>query len=184
MLEEIIQAVEADRDDNREIPASQVRIWMSSKDPDVLGATYGFFHSAHTARVKPELSFDEVFDFTLNYYEWCIRTDPAPGKWASTRYSAGWDMASWFCALWDQRREKEYFERIKSRLAKLYKLGDADLKQAIAHAIVEHLFERKPIRKFFSDWKADPVLKFAYDEGMLWVTRGGTSPLSTPPDKQ
>src|SRR5882672_1081687 len=98
MLEEIIRIVEIGPVGDQEIPASQVRSWMSSKDPDVMGATYGFFHSALAAKVKPELSFDEVFDFTLSYYEWCIKTDPAPGQWASTRYSAGWDLASWFCA--------------------------------------------------------------------------------------
>src|SRR5579871_1608804 len=142
MLQQIRRELQADRTETREIPAATVRTWMASDEPDVRGATYGFFHSPHTARVRPELSFDEVFDFTLSYYEWCIRTDPPPGNWASTRYSAGWDLTSWFFALWNQKREKKYFDRIKSRLAALYKAGDPDLKQAIAHAIIEHLFER------------------------------------------
>ena len=184
MLEEIRRELQSSRDETREIPASRVRNWMSSKDPDVLGATYGFFHSAHTGRIRPKLSFDEIFDFTLAYYEWCIRTDPPPGRWASTRYSAGWDLASWFFVLWDQKRDKKYFDRIKLKLEQLYESGDADLKQAIEHAIVEHLFERKAIRKFFANWKNDPQMKAAYEEGMLWITRGGTSPLSETPKER
>jgi len=156
---------------------------MSSEDPDVRGATYGFFHSAHAARINPTLSFDEIFDFTLQYFDWCMRTDPAPGGWANTRYSAGWDLVGWFFGLWDEGRDKKYFKVIKSRLAKLYKAADADLKKAIEHAIIEHLFERKQVRNFFSDWKDDPELKSAHDEGMLWVTHGGSSPLSERQDK-
>jgi len=151
---------------------------MSATEPDVRGATYGLLHSAHMTRVKPALTFDEVFDFILGYFEWCIKTDPAPGAWANTRYSAGWDLVGWFLALWDQRPDKKYFERIKSRLATLYKGGNAELKKSIEHAIVEHLFERKEVRKFFADWEDDPALKPAYDEGKLWVSRGGNSPLS------
>lgn len=181
MLEQIRRELESGRGETREIPAVLVRSWMASHDPDVRGATYGFFHSAHTTRVTPELSFDEVFDFTLNYYEWCIKTDPAPGGWANTRYSAGWDLVGWFSALWNQQRERKYFEEIKLRLADLYKNGNADLRKAIEHAIIEHLFERKQIRRFFADWERDPCLKSAYAEGTLWVTHGGTSPLTKRP---
>ncbi len=178
MLEQIRRELEADRCETREIPASLVRTWMASKDPDVLGATYGFFHSSAASRVGPALSFDEVFDFTLRYFEWCIRTDPAPVGWANTRYSAGWDLVGWFFGLWDQSRDRNYLKKIKTRLAGLYKTGDADLKKSIEHAIIEHLFERKQVREFFADWENDPDLKPAYDEGVLWVTHGGSSPLS------
>lgn len=183
MLEQIKREAEADPRDSRKIPASLVRGWMVSDDPDVRGAAYAFFSSPHTARIQPELSFDEIFDFTLNYYEWCIKTDSPPGGWVNTRYSAGWDLVSWFASLWHQDRDKSYFERIKDRLAKLYKAGDADLRKSIEHAIIEHLFERKQIRKFFADWKDDADLKAAYAEGMLWVTHGGSSPLTESSEK-
>ena len=178
MIEQIRQELEADRNETREIPASTVRGWMASKDSEVLGATYGLLHSAHASRIRPRLGFDEVFNFVLCYFEQCIRIDPAPGGWAHTRYSAGWDLVGWFCGLWDEQRDRSYFNHIKARLATLYKTGDADLKKAIEHAIIEHLFEKKAIRKFFGDWENDSELKRAYDEGMLWVTHGGSSPLS------
>lgn len=184
MLDQIRRELEADPDETREISASLVRTWMANREPNVRGAMYGLLHSSHAARVNPPLSFDEVFDFVLQYFEWCIKTDPAPGGWANTRYSAGWDLVGWFIGLWDESRDKKYFEAIKVCLESLYKTGDADLRKAIEHSIVEHLFERKAIRKFFGDWKTDPVLKPAYDEGVLWVTRGGKSPLSEQQSKE
>jgi hypothetical protein len=183
MLEQIRRELEAGTNERREIAAALVRDWMANEDPDVRGATYAFLDSAHAERVRPQLSFDEVFNFILNYYEMCITTDPEPGSWANTRYSAGWDLVGWFCRLWDEHRDKKYFETIKSRLATLYKGGDPDLKRSIEHAIIEHLFERKQIRKFFADWKNDPDLKTAYAEGMMWVTHGGNSPLTESPTK-
>jgi hypothetical protein len=36
-------------------------------------------------------------------------------------------------------------------------------------AILEHLFEKKGLRQFFADWKADPQLKTGYDEAQLWA---------------
>jgi hypothetical protein len=129
MLEQIKQELEADPRETRLIPAPLVRQWMANRDPDVRGATYGFFHSSHASRITPPLPFDEVFDFILQYFEWRIRTDPAPGAWANTRYSAGWDLVGWFIGLWDDARDKKYFEVIKLRLAELYRAGDTDLKK-------------------------------------------------------
>jgi hypothetical protein len=183
MLEQIRLELKTDVDETRVIPAERVKSWMSSTEPDVRGATYAFLHSRHVARVLPAVSFDEVFDYILGYFEWCIRSDPAPGGWANTRYSAGWDLVGWFLGLWDQGHEKRYFDAIKSRLASLYSAGEPELKKAIEHAVIEHLFERKQVRKFFADWESDPLLKPAYDEGMLWVTHGGKSPLSGSEDE-
>lgn len=156
---------------------------MTSKDLDVIDATYVLINSSHVQRIDPPLSFDEIFDFMLHYYVTCLKENPTPRGKPPMRYSAGWDLVAWFCHLWDTGAGKQYFKRIKAQLADLYKSGDSDLKKAIEHATIEHLFERKPIRKFFADWKSDPELRPAYDEGMLWVSHGGTSPLSEPSDK-
>ena len=183
MLEEIERELRADRNSDRPIPAPLIRRGMDSKDWDLIDATYVLLNSAHVQRIAPPLSFDEVFEFTLRYYISCLKDNPTPRGKPPMRYSAGWDLVAWFCHLWDNGVEKQYFKRIKAQLADLYKSGDGDLKQAIEHAIVEHLFERKPIRKFFADWKSDSELRPAYEEGVLWVSHGGTSPLSEPSEK-
>jgi hypothetical protein len=178
MLQEIITELEKSAGERTSIPDSQVRRWMKSEDTDTLGATYGFLSKAdHVQRVTPPLPVDDVFEFMLRYYEFCLRTDPK-SRWANSRYSAGWDLVGWFTQMWDVKRDKKYFEAVKSLLEKVYLTGDTELKKCIEHAVLEHLFERKDIRMFFSDWRDNPQLRPAYDEGKLWVDGGGTSPLT------
>jgi hypothetical protein len=178
MLQEIIRELETSPGQGTTIPALQVRNWMSSEDADTLGATYGFLsNAAQIQRVSPSLQFDEVFSFMLRYYEFCFKTDPK-SQWANSRYSAGWNLTGWFTRMWDEKRDKEYFQAIKSLLERLYITGTPELKKCLEDAVIEHLFERKPIRKFFGDWAHNPQLRQAYDAGILWVDSGGTSPLT------
>lgn len=147
-------------------------------DADRFGAIYVFLSKIeHIRRVSPPLSFDLVFDFMLRYYEFCLKSNPE-SKWANNSYSAGWDLTGWFVSMWDEGREKKYFEMIKTSLAELYVGGSPELRKCIEHAVIEHLFERKPIREFFVDWRDKPELRPAYDEGILWIKGGGTSPLT------
>jgi hypothetical protein len=52
-------------------------------------------------------------------------------------------------------------------MAALYKEGDQRLRTCIVQATLEHLFERKPIKKYFSDWKQNPMLRDAFEEASL-----------------
>ena len=175
---DVIREVTADSTEHGRIPESVVKSWMSSQDPDVLGATYVLLTSSiHAHRIDPPLTFDEIFEFLLRYYEWCLRTDPK-SQWANSRYSAGWDLAGWFISLWDRHVDEKYIDRSKDLLERLYRTEGPELQRCIEHAILEHLFERKEIRKIFDAWRNDPGLKPAYDEAALWVAHGGTSPLS------
>jgi len=178
MLQEIIKEFKTPPGGGESVPQSTVLKWMSSEDADTLGATYVFLSKPeHVSRVVPPLMFDPVFNFMLRYYSLCLKTNPQ-SEWANSAYSAGGDLVGWFVWMWDEGREAKYFELIKSRLAEIYVSGSPELKKCLEHSIIEHLFERKPIRKFFIDWKADPRLRPAYEEGMLWVSGGGTSPLT------
>lgn len=180
MFEEIIEALETPQSERTSIPDSRVRRWMKSEDADTLGAAYAFLSKAdHLQRVTPALSFQDVFEFMLRYYGFCFRKDPK-SRWANSRYSAGWDLVGWFTQMWDENQDKKYLEDIKSFLGKLYLAGDPELRECIEHAVLEHLFERKDILQFFSDWRDNPQLRPAYDEGKLWVDGGGTSPLTEP----
>jgi hypothetical protein len=156
---------------------------MRSTDLNLMDATYVLLNSPHLQRIAPPLLFDEVFEFTLRYYVSFLRENPSPRGKPPMRYSAGWDLVAWFCHLWDSGVDKTYFASIKAQLAELYKSGDNDLKRAIEHAIIEHLFERRQVRKYFVDWQSDPELKPAYEEGLLWIKHGGTSPLSEHQDR-
>jgi hypothetical protein len=178
MLQEIEEELQKPAEKRTSVPQSKVRKWMESKDTESLGATYVFLSKAeHVDRVTPPLAFDPVFDFLLKYFEFCLTANPKSER-ANSAYSAGYDLVGWFVWMWDEKRDKKYFEAIKSLLSRLYVSGTPELKKCIEHGIVEHLFERKAIRNFFGDWKDDPNLRPAYEEGMLWIKGGGSSPLT------
>src|ERR1700675_1626919 len=180
MLQEIIKELKTPSANRGKISGSEVHRWMKRKDTDTLGATYAFLSNGEQVqRVGPPLSFDDVFEFLLRYYEFCLTTDP-DSAWANDRYSAGWDLVGWFTSLWDEQRDGKYLQAIKSLLATLYVTGTPELKKCIEHAVMEHLFERNAIQEFFSEWRDNPQLHPAYEEGTMWVNRGGTSPLTKP----
>jgi hypothetical protein len=159
------------------IPLNELREWIKSEDIEVLGHLYLVLNDSRF-HIDPPLSRDEYQKFATHYYERCLLENPE-GEWSDNRYSAGWDIVRWFVQLWDDAQvTRSTLIETKEWLGKLYKEGDEALRKCIVTATVEHLFERKEIREFFTDWENDPVLKPAYEEGILWVTRGGASPLS------
>lgn len=183
MLEEIIKHLQV-TEAQSPIPESSVRTWMSSNDPEVLGATYAIVSNGKLAqRITPSLSFDEVFSFLLHYYEFCLKNDPH-GEWVDDRFTASCDFVSAFVSLWDEGRDKKYFQEMKSLLSRLYIEGPGEFKDSIEQAIVEHLFERGDIREFFGDWRDDPRLQAAYAAGKLWADGGGRSPLTQRRNRQ
>jgi hypothetical protein len=180
MLQEIIRHLNTAESESSAIAEPEVRRWMSSDDPEELGATYALLTNAQLVqRITPELSFDQIFAFLLRYYEFCLRYNPQ-GEWVNDRFTAGCDFVSAFVSLWDEKRDKKYFREMKSLLSRLYIEGPGELKDSIEQAVVEHLFERDEIREFFGDWRVDPQLRPAYEAGKLWAEGGGRSPLTQP----
>jgi hypothetical protein len=103
-----------------------------------------------------------------HYYGRCFRENP-DGEWSDSAYSAGWDLVGVFIELWDNDSvPREHLLDLKEWIAGLYKTGNAGLRTCVVNATLEHLFERKPIRKYFSDWRKDPLLAAAYGEACLW----------------
>ena len=181
MFSEIVNYIQAARDGSlTTIPDSQVRSWMSTSDPEVLGAIYVLLTDAKLSQtITPPLPFDEVFAFFLRYFEFCLRNDPQ-GEWVDDRFTAGCDFVSAFVSYWDAGCDSKCFREMKSLLSRLYIEGSGEMKDSIEQAVVEHLFERADIRQFFADWQDDPQLRSAYEAGRLWVEGGGRSPLTQP----
>jgi len=91
-------------------------------------------------------------------------------------------MENIFVSLWkDTSVPRTLLAQLKAWLGKLYKEGDAEIRTCIVQATLEHLFEHKDVREFFSDWQNDAVLAKAYTEASEWYKGGGTSPLGRPP---
>jgi hypothetical protein len=154
-----------------EIPKAKVVDCMASEDIEAMGAVYYLLTGgAHVTRIQPSLMLDEAKDSFLAYYAHCFREDP-DAEWADSRYTAGHGLMAWFKSMWYEEPAVpvSVFEEIKAWLADLYRNNDADVRLALVHACLEHLFEEKKIRKFFSDWKDDATLSEAYAEAVSWV---------------
>jgi len=178
MLETIVGELMRPPKETPPIKAATVRRWMRATDSEVRGATYHLLTEDDCfRRITPPLDPDEVFDWLLKYYEWCLRTNRR-GEWADSRFTAASDMVMWFVDMWDEGVDRSYLERIKDLIAGLYVTGSSDFKRGLVDSFLEHLFERKRIMKLFESWKDDPQLAEAYEEAALWVRGGGRSPLT------
>ena len=168
------------------VPREKVLTWMQSGDIEVLGRTFYFMtDKRHSPRIRPALAFEDYHPFAIRYYKRCFRENPEESKWALGRYPAGWSFVNWFAGLWNVSTvPRKALNDLKQLLATLYKEGDSALRTCIVTAILEHLFERRTIAKFFSNWEQDPILRTAYQEGMQWPKGGGRTPLGKPPPKR
>jgi hypothetical protein len=156
------------------LPLNDLEQWMDSEDIEVLGFTNAMIHDGRF-RIDPPLQVADYALWIKRYYGRCFVEDP-DGKWSDSSYSAGWDLVGVFIALWDDNSvPRELLRDLKGWIGGLYKSGDDRLRTCIVNATLEHLFERKPIRKYFSEWRNDPMLAAAYNEACLW---GAKTPLS------
>jgi hypothetical protein len=161
------------------IPLSELREWMKSSDIQILGFVHHTIGNGRF-RIEPELPVEEFVDFVKHYYERCLHENP-DGVWSDSSYSAGMDLVNIFGNLWRHTQvPRLLLDDLKNFLGRLYRDGDESTRTCIVHATLEHLVEQKPIRKFFSEWSSDPVLRVAYEEACLWPDGGGSTPLGKP----
>jgi hypothetical protein len=162
------------------VPLSDVRQWFKSEDIEVLGFASGLVHDARF-RIEPPLTPHEYKTFVMHYYGRCLKEDPK-GEWADSRYSAGSTLVNIFASFWrDSSVPREILKELKTWLGRLYAEGDESIRTCIVNATLEHLFEQKDIREFFSDWKKDPVLTIAHKEACEWYLGVGKNPLGRRP---
>jgi hypothetical protein len=161
------------------ISRDTVKRWMSSNDLDALGAVHALLHKPqYLERISPPIDADERRCFVMHYLERCLKENP-DSEWASTRYEAGWELASWFGGLWNDPSAREFCGEVKDKLAALYRDGDDELRRALVDAALEHMFEQCDIARFFEDWKDNAVLGTAYREALEWSEKGGKSGLQS-----
>jgi hypothetical protein len=162
------------------VSLDDVRVWMASDDIELLGFTHHLL-SNRRFRIEPPISMGEYVVFTKLYCERCFKENP-DGEWSDSSYSAGYDLVNIFAGLWnDGAVPRTVLADLKDWMGKLYKSGDSEMRICIVNATLEHLFEQKKIRAFFSDWQKDETLRIAYSEASEWYQGGGKSPLGKPP---
>lgn len=158
------------------IALADFREWISSEDMEILGFAYSM-SANRRFRIEPPFPLEDYLRFMKHYIERCFRESP-DGEWSDSRWTAGWDLVNIFARLWrDPETPRSVLRDLKEWLAGLYKGFDEDIRRCIVQATLEHLFEQKPIRQFFSDWKNDAILRAAYEDACLWPDGGGRTPL-------
>lgn len=153
---------------------TEVKAWMNSDDIEVLGVVDTVIHDGRF-RIEPPLSVTDYVLWVKHYYGRCFRENP-DGEWSDSSYSAGWHFVGIFINLWDDETvPRQVLLDLKDWVASVYKDGDLRLRECVVNASLEHLFERQPIREYFSDWQDDSTLAPAYEQACLW---DGRTPLS------
>ena len=161
------------------LPLNDLQKWMSNTDIEVLGFVNAMLHDRRF-RIDPPMQQSDYIKFIKHYFERCLHENP-DGEWSDSRYTAGGDMVNIFASLWrDASVPRPVLTDLKTWLGKLYKEGDQEIRTCIVQATLEHLFEQKDIRKFFSDWQKDEVLKVAHAEASDWYKGGGRTSLGRP----
>jgi hypothetical protein len=152
--------------ENERVATTRTEAVDGQCDIELLGFLDAIIHDKRF-HIEPALPLHDYTQWVKRYYGRCFRENP-DGESSDSSYSAGWDFLGVFISLWDDGVSRDVLTDLKLWLAALYKEGDSRLRTCIVNATLEHLFERKPIRKFFADWKNDPDLVSAYDEACLW----------------
>ena len=161
------------------LPLNDLQKWMANKDIEVLGFVHAMLHDGRF-KIEPPIQQSDYVKFIKYYFHRCLHEDP-DGEWSDSRYSAGADLVNVFARLWrDPSVPRSLLTDLKTWLGKLYEEGSQEIRTCIVQATLEHLFEQKDIRKFFSDWQKDEVLKVAFDEASEWYKGGGRTPLGKP----
>ncbi|WP_100699001.1 hypothetical protein [Advenella sp. S44] len=142
--------------------------WMRSQDINTMGAIYSLLlKRVYTNRIEPPLAFEDYKDLFLRFYERCITEDLALAydldSFVLSRYTAAHDFTRWFISVFqDNQIPRDHIDEIKNWLRQLYIDGSSAVKLSIETGILEHLFTVEQIKRDFSDWKSDPLLKSAY----------------------
>ncbi|PYV54963.1 MAG: hypothetical protein DMG91_13315 [Acidobacteria bacterium] len=170
MDRDFLFAIAMDEQREGSIPKVDLIEGISGDDPELAGAVYDIITTDRLKkRIEPPLADEELENLLMPYFERCILTDPK-GEWTLTRYSAAWEAQGCMLKGWDNDGgSSKSFARWKKWMERLYRAGDEAIKRAIVDGILEHLFEKKGLRQFFADWKADSELKTAYEEAQLWA---------------
>ena|SRR5437868_6935623 len=170
MDRDFLFAIAEDEEREGSTPKADIVAGIRSDDTELAGAIYDIVTTDKLRkRIEPPLADEELESLAMRYFERCILTDPK-GEWTLTRYSAAREAQRCMLDLWDSEGgDNEAFVKWKKWMEKLYRHGDEAIKRAVVDGILEHLFEEKGLRQFFTDWKADSELKTAYDEAQLWA---------------
>jgi len=169
-LDEIISYLDDSKASiEKPFPLNKVFGWFSCDDLEILGAVYALIpEKLGFQDIYPPLTLDKYNQFVMNYFDRCF-AENLDSDWAHSQYEAGRDLVSWFVYLWDDIEvDRNILHTLKYWIEKLYREANESTRTCIVNSTLEHLFERKDIAEYFSDWEKDLVLAKAYKLALQW----------------
>jgi hypothetical protein len=145
-----------------------VRTAMEREDVYVQATVYDYImEPRYTRYIVPSLELADYLAFIPRFVRSCMQLQVSDQPMLGQEL-VGYEFMQWLVSLYEDRNiPRRTLVELKCWLADFYRESDHELRLLIV--VVEHLFENKKIRRFFSDWKADPVLSRAYDEAQSWI---------------
>jgi hypothetical protein len=160
---EVLEALQS----SETIPREDVRRWMKDDDLETLALVYDLTNKAWS-RITPELSGDEQCAFMTQYLIECITIDRKDGDYVHSGFEAAWEFAAWLKHLDHIGASDSIIRRALSYLESAYRRSDLKTRNRIETGAVEHILERKPLRKYFEHWAQDPELEPAHRLCLEW----------------
>ena len=164
-VETIEYLARSNKEPDLPIQVEDVRRWGESEDVEELGAVVGLLSNERFYRfIQPPPTYDDCAPILKRYFVRCMAENP-DGRWSDSGYLAAHGLNIWFRSVWrDENLPKTARADLKTWIAEIYRSGDREFRDALLLGALEHMFEDREIREFFSDWKNDPLLSDAYSE--------------------
>lgn len=150
------------------IARDEIRRWIDSGELLTWSAVYALT-GKHWSRIEPEIPGEEQIEFMRRYLLRCIEENPPSGDYLHGGYEAAWELAACL-KLWRQQgaRITGSIRGIALDLEKLYRRGDAPVRNRIVCGVLEHAFEDPAMRPYFAGWERDAGLREAWALALEW----------------
>lgn len=149
------------------ISGALVLKWLDTDDLEILGVVYHYLNEQRYAnRVTFQPPFEVIKPRIFDFLERCLIEDPV-GEWCLTRYEAAREFARWFAWWWKAPFvSRPYLLEFKNRLARVCRENDEAVVVAVGTGALEHLFTKKKVVEFFSNWRDDPALRDVFTQAV------------------
>lgn len=149
------------------IARADVLRWMSDSDLETRALVYRLTDEAWS-RITPELSMKEQCAFMGKYLLECIAANRTDEDHIHSGFEAAWELAAWLKHLEPMEGSEKMIREVVRDLEQVFRAADEKTKNRIETGAVEHILERRALRKYFAHWSKDPALRSAYELCLAW----------------
>jgi hypothetical protein len=161
-----IEAMDLLLRDGATVPASRVKEWLTTQDPDALSVVYEAI-SKKWHQVSGGLSPEIYFELVSLLFRVALREAPR-SDYGLSKYDAATIYSAFLVQCANDPNTLQLLRAAAADLEQLYRTGDEAQKRCVVDGVLEHVFSNPVIRSTFSVWGQDPDLRVAYQEAIEW----------------